>query len=153
MVCTPGRFRPFNAPGVQVIMLHGDEPDALLIAGMQIQHESFAVSNEPPPSAEFERVRERIRAGTLQSALAFLDGVPAGAGNMIPIAGVAELGGVATGPAFRRRGVAATLSSFMTEQLFGAGGAAVKPMVIAVLGDIKGSSPPSVADKEHATEV
>ncbi len=122
MVCTPASFRPFNAPGVAVTMLHGDEPDALLSAGMQIQSESFEVSTEPPPGAEIERVRSRIRAGTLQGALALLDGVPAGAGNMIAIAGVAELGGVATSPAFRRLGVAATLSSFMTEQLFVNGG-------------------------------
>jgi len=35
---------------------------------------------------------------------------------------VAELAGVATSPALRRRGVAATLTSFLTDQLFAAGG-------------------------------
>jgi ribosomal protein S18 acetylase RimI-like enzyme len=122
MVCTPSSFRPFQAPGVTVVVLNGDEPEGTIVTYMQILRESFDGLTEPPPAADVERFRERIRTGPIRSAMALLNGVPAGAGSTIPIAGVAELGGVATSPAFRRRGVAATISSFLTKQLFDQGG-------------------------------
>jgi ribosomal protein S18 acetylase RimI-like enzyme len=122
MVCTPGSFRHFAAPGVTVRFLGGDEPAATLAATMALQSESFGGPAELPPADEIKRLRNQLRAGTLCYALATLDGVPAGAGSTAPIDGVAEVGGVATSPALRRRGVAATLTSFLADQLFAAGG-------------------------------
>jgi ribosomal protein S18 acetylase RimI-like enzyme len=122
MVCTPHSFRPFAAPGVAVRLLGSDEPEATLAAAMVIQSESFGGTSEPPPPDEIAHVRDQLRAGTFRYALAMLDGTPAGAGSTAPIDGVAELGGVATSPALRRRGVAATLSSFLTGRLFAEGG-------------------------------
>jgi ribosomal protein S18 acetylase RimI-like enzyme len=122
MVCTPEGFRPFAAPGVAARMLGSDEPEATLSAAMVIQSESFGVTAEPPSADEIEHLRDQLRAGTLCYALATLDGIAAGAGSTAPIDGVAELGGIATSPALRRRGVAVSLTSFLTAQLFAAGG-------------------------------
>jgi ribosomal protein S18 acetylase RimI-like enzyme len=121
MVCTPATFRAFAAPGVVVRMLGSDEPEATL-AAMTIQSESFGGPPEPPPPDELDRLRGQLRTGALCYALATLDGAPAGAGSTAPIDGVAELGGIATSPALRRRGVAASLTSFLTAQLFAQGG-------------------------------
>jgi ribosomal protein S18 acetylase RimI-like enzyme len=121
MVCTPPAFRPFAAPGVAVRMLAGDEPDQMLAAAMMIQSESFGGPAEPPPAEEVDRFRDGLRAGGMRYALATLDGAPAGAGSAEPIDGVAEVAGVATSPAYRRRGVAASLSSFLTANLFADG--------------------------------
>jgi len=122
MVCTTHSFRRFAAPGVAVRWLVAAEPAATLAATMALQSESFGGSAELPPADQVERLRDQLRAGTLCYALATLDGVPAGAGSTAPIDGVAEVGGVATSPALRRRGVAATLTSFLADQLFAAGG-------------------------------
>jgi ribosomal protein S18 acetylase RimI-like enzyme len=122
MVCTPGSFRRFAAPGVAVRFLSGGDPAPTLAAAMALQSESFGGPAELPTVDEVERLRGQLRAGTLCYAFATLDGMPAGAGSTAPIDGVAELTGVATTPALRRRGVAATLTSFLAEQLFTAGG-------------------------------
>jgi ribosomal protein S18 acetylase RimI-like enzyme len=122
MVCTPHTFRRFAAPGVSVRFLGGGDPAPTLAAAMALQSESFGGPSELPPADEVEHLRDQLRAGTLCYAFATLDGMPAGAGSTAPIDGVAELAGVATSPALRRRGVAASLTSFLTEQLFAAGG-------------------------------
>jgi ribosomal protein S18 acetylase RimI-like enzyme len=122
MVCTPESLRRFAAPGVAVRFLGGSDPAPTLAAAMALQSESFGGPAELPPADEVERLRDQLRAGTLCYAFATLDGMPAGAGSTAPIDGVAELAGVATAPALRRRGVGASLTSFLTEQLFAAGG-------------------------------
>jgi ribosomal protein S18 acetylase RimI-like enzyme len=122
MVCTPGSFRRFVAPSVDMRFLTVDEPEATLAATMALQSESFGGPAELPPADQVARLRGQLRTGTLCYALATLHGMPAGAGSTAPIDGVAEVGGVATSPALRRRGVAASLTSFLAEQLFAAGG-------------------------------
>jgi ribosomal protein S18 acetylase RimI-like enzyme len=123
LACTPDSLRPFAAPGVVVGWLADDTPQATLAAAMTIQREGFGGTAEPPPDEEIERFRQELRAGAIRYALATLDSIPAGAGSIAPIGGVAELGGIATSPALRRRGVAASLTSFLAEQLFAEGGA------------------------------
>jgi ribosomal protein S18 acetylase RimI-like enzyme len=122
MVCTPDMLRRFGAPGVAVRFLGSGDPAPTLAAAMALQSESFGGPSELPPADEVERLRDQLRDGRLCYAFATLDGMPAGAGSTAPIDGVAELAGVATNPALRRRGVAASLTSFLTEQLFAAGG-------------------------------
>ena len=65
MVCTPQSFQPYQAPGVTVMLLHGEAPEGLLSAYMQILRESFEGITEPPPASEIEQTRERLRAGIL----------------------------------------------------------------------------------------
>jgi ribosomal protein S18 acetylase RimI-like enzyme len=122
MVCTPAGLRRFRAPGVDVRFLKADEPEDTLAATMALQSESFGGPSELPSAEKVDRLRDQLSAGTLCYALATLDGVPAGAGSTAPIDGVAEVAGIGTTPALRRRGVATSLTSFLTEQLFAAGG-------------------------------
>jgi ribosomal protein S18 acetylase RimI-like enzyme len=122
MICTPGSLRQIATPGVRVRFLQADEPTATLASTMALQSECFGGPAELPPADEVERLRGQLRAGTLCYALATLDSIPAGAGSTAPIDGVAEVAGIGTTPALRRRGVAATLTSFLAEQLFAAGG-------------------------------
>lgn len=122
MACTPDQLRRFAAPGVAVGWLEAGAPAATLAAAMIIQSESFGGTPEPPAHEQVERFRAELRTGTLRFALARLEGIPAGAGSIAPIDGVAELAGIATSPRLRRRGVAATLTSFLAAQLFAEGG-------------------------------
>ncbi len=122
MACTPDSLRPLAAPGVAVRFLTADDPAPTLAVAMALQSESFGGPSELPPADEVERLREQLRVESLCYAFATLDGMPAGAGSTAPIDGVAEVAGVATTPALRRRGVAATLTSFLAGQLFAAGG-------------------------------
>jgi ribosomal protein S18 acetylase RimI-like enzyme len=122
MVCTPQSLRRYAAPGVEVRFLGSGDPAPTLAAAMALQSESFGGPAELPPADEVQRLRDQLRTGMLCFAFATLDGMPAGAGSTAPIDGVAELAGIATTPTLRRRGVAATLTSFLAEQLFATGG-------------------------------
>jgi GNAT superfamily N-acetyltransferase len=55
--------------------------------------------------------RERLRAGRTVTAIAEHDGGPVGVGSHQPIADVTEVVGVATLPAFRRRGIGAAITA------------------------------------------
>jgi GNAT superfamily N-acetyltransferase len=55
--------------------------------------------------------RERMRAGRTVTAVAEHDGAPVGVGSHQPVADVTEIVGVATLPAFRRRGIGAAITA------------------------------------------
>jgi predicted GNAT family acetyltransferase len=59
--------------------------------------------------------RERLRAGRTVSAVAFADGQPVAFGSHQPVGDVSEIVGVGTLPAYRRRGVAAALTSLLVQ--------------------------------------
>lgn len=59
--------------------------------------------------------RERLRARRTVSAVAELDGQPVSAGSHQPVGEVSEIVGVATLPAYRRRGIGAALVSFLVD--------------------------------------
>ena len=59
--------------------------------------------------------RGRLRAGWTIMAAAWVDGHPVAIGSHQPIAGVSEVVGVATLPAYRRRGIAAALTDALVE--------------------------------------
>jgi ribosomal protein S18 acetylase RimI-like enzyme len=64
-----------------------------------------------------------LRSGSETCALASVDGRPAAAGRCIFQDGeLGEITSIATLPEFRRRGVGATLVSFLIRQLIDAGG-------------------------------
>jgi predicted GNAT family acetyltransferase len=54
-------------------------------------------------------------------AAAVVEGVPVGVGSHQPVGTVSEVVGVATLPAFRRRGIAAALTSLLVEDALGRG--------------------------------
>jgi ribosomal protein S18 acetylase RimI-like enzyme len=59
--------------------------------------------------AEFQR--DRLRRGLTVWAAAWVDGVPVASGVHQPVGGVTEVAGVATLPAFRRRGLGAAVTA------------------------------------------
>ncbi|HEY7834647.1 MAG TPA: GNAT family N-acetyltransferase, partial [Ktedonobacterales bacterium] len=121
MVCAPASFHPFAAPGVSVRLLAASATPEEVAAFEIIRGEEFDFPTPPATSEELERFRAAVDLGD-RCALATLDGLPAGTGALGPLADVTELVGVVTVPALRRRGVAVSVTSFLTRQHFDAGG-------------------------------
>lgn len=64
-----------------------------------------------PETIAFER--ERIATGRTVMAVALTHGLPVGVGSHQPLGGVSEVAGVATLPAYRRRGIAAAVTALL----------------------------------------
>jgi len=124
MLCTPNEFQPYQASAVDVRLLHPEEDTNTLFTYLSVRNQGFdqEFAAEPPTEKEIAELREQIENGSLRCALAHLDGIPAGVGVTMPMLGICELVGVATLPALRRRGVAATLCSVLTKDHFERGG-------------------------------
>ncbi len=123
MLCTPVDFQPYQVSPVQVQLLSTASDTGTLTAYLSVQNQGFDYNAaEPPTPKEIAELREQLQTGSMRCALASLDGIPAGIGVTLPLLGICELAGVATLPALRRRGVAATLSSFLVKDHFQGGG-------------------------------
>ena len=115
MLCTPQAFRPVLAPGIAVRFLRGADPDADLAAYRAI----FSSVMGMDLWTSSDDVRSEVARGMDRThALATVDGEPAGTGYISSFDGVAEITRVSTLPEARRRGVAATLTSFMVGDRF-----------------------------------
>ena len=119
MLCGPNDLRPVEADGVEVRPLSADDPDLLVSQFLVAAKLCFG---EPPAATpqEVEATRQNLREHVYRSAYAIVDEAIAGVGSL----SVAndELVGIGTLPGFRRRGVAATVSSRLLADHF-AGGA------------------------------
>lgn len=118
MLCAPVDFHTLCNPDVAVRFLYGADTDANLAAYRQIFSRVMEVDlwrSTGDVRVEVERLEGRCHA------LAVLDGTPVGTGFISSSDGVAEITRVATLPKARRRGVAATLTTFMTQDRFAAG--------------------------------
>jgi ribosomal protein S18 acetylase RimI-like enzyme len=62
-------------------------------------------------------LRDRVASGATVTAVAEVDGFPVAVGSHQPVGVVSEIVGVATLPAFRRRGIAAALTSFLVHDV------------------------------------
>jgi ribosomal protein S18 acetylase RimI-like enzyme len=122
MICLRDDFTPLIRDGVSVSFLDRAATDDAVAAYVAIFDE--VLLGEPP------RPRERALAMLRQEidelhgrshVLAELDGCSVGTGFISSARGVAEITRVATLPAARRRGVAATLTSHMMADRFAAG--------------------------------
>jgi ribosomal protein S18 acetylase RimI-like enzyme len=119
MYCTPADLIVIAAPGVTVRLLSPEDPDIDLATYLSIRDEDPS----PPAPAELAWLREALRAGRGHFALATLDGTPAGTGRCLPLGdGLGEITAIVTLAALRRRGVAATLTSFLVKDHFDAEG-------------------------------
>jgi ribosomal protein S18 acetylase RimI-like enzyme len=127
MLCTPDDFRPIRVPQVRVQIVRASSDDRTLATFTTVTQEGFGMVEEPvPPSQEqIDQLRRDLEGEHVHSALAWLEGEPAGAATTIGFEEVAELAGVATLPALRRRGVAVTTSSVLVQDHFDRGGAVV----------------------------
>lgn len=123
MLCTAVDFQPYNVSAVQVQHLSQVDDTDTLAAYLCVRNQGFDYdAAEPPTAKEIAELREQLETGNMRCVLAHLDGIPAGVGATMPLLGICELVGVATCPALRRRGVAATLSSFLVKDHFEQGG-------------------------------
>jgi ribosomal protein S18 acetylase RimI-like enzyme len=119
MFCAPADLVPVSAPGVTVRLLEARTPDAELAIYLSIRDED----PDPPAAEELTWLRGALQAGRGSFALARLDGVPAGTGRCLPLGGgLGEITAIVTLEPLRRRGVAATLTSYLVRHHFDAGG-------------------------------
>jgi ribosomal protein S18 acetylase RimI-like enzyme len=122
MICTAADLRPVEAPGVDIHWVTADADDALLLEFLQTVRRGFGDINlgELRPD-EITELRESLVRGFYRCALGRIEGVAAGVATFS--VGNEELVGVATVSEYRRRGVAAMLSSFLIKHHFMHGGA------------------------------
>jgi ribosomal protein S18 acetylase RimI-like enzyme len=122
MLVDAGSFTPRSSAAVTVRWLEPGHAAEEIAEFFRIRDVSFGVADAVDRSAEASDLLARMRSGNLRAAIALADGVRAGVGCTTPVAGVAELAGVGTLAEFRRRGVAATLSSGLVRDHFARGG-------------------------------
>lgn len=132
MALTHDRWTPFPLPaGCELRPMSPDDP--ALPAAMAVQHLGFAepgtdvgdagVDALPGTEGQVDAghvaaLRERVRGGRTHMASLWIDGAAVAAGGHQPLDGVTEIVGVATLPAFRRRGLAAALTSALALDAF-----------------------------------
>ena len=102
---------PIAATGVTIT-----EPtdDAGLLATARVQHAGYEQPGEPA-SGETAWLRDTIEGGGVVALASLGDGTPVGAGACsAPVDGLSELAGLAVRAGFRRRGIGAALSAYLT---------------------------------------
>lgn len=127
LVLPPGGPRPVPAPDGIVLRLATAEDDVALIgavARLAFAHAGTAAGPQGPedlPAVASARnadevafERERLRAGLMVTAVADAGGVPVGAGSHQPVGPVSEVVGIGVLPAYRRRGIGAALTAYLT---------------------------------------
>lgn len=123
---------PRTPPGVEVRLVTESDDLALLNAvarvgfgapGTAIGQAGVAAALEAVDrkTGSVDAQRERLRSGGTFMAAAFVDGQPVGVGSHNPVGDVTEIVGVAVLPAFRRRGIAAALTSLLVADSLGRG--------------------------------
>lgn len=135
MFCTPANARSFPPRGFNLHRLQaGPQPpagrgvsaahssdadlaDFLRVGKLSFGADESAAAVEPH---EIDELREALRQNRWRCALARVDGVAVGVGTFCT--GNSELAGVGTLPAFRRKGIAAALSSALLAEHFAADG-------------------------------
>ncbi|HYF61385.1 MAG TPA: GNAT family N-acetyltransferase, partial [Herpetosiphonaceae bacterium] len=113
MICAPEDFRPCAAAGVAVRLLGAADSLADYRSLTSLGFGRLAAATE----AEVSVLRREVEAGW-RYAVAEIEGVWAGVGGYLAIDGLTELVAIATHPAFRRRGVASSLTSFLVSDHF-----------------------------------
>jgi ribosomal protein S18 acetylase RimI-like enzyme len=110
---------PPPADGVTVELVSGESPDDLVLGFLRAQRVAF---RDDTPITDEELVRWRSRAGAGYFAAGLLDGEIVGTAFCTPfVDGVTEVGGVATPPPYRRRGIAAAVTAAALDAAFAAG--------------------------------
>ncbi|KQX81495.1 GNAT family N-acetyltransferase [Streptomyces clavifer] len=114
---TDGLLPPKPVDGLRIA-----EPvtDAEFTAAAAVQHTGFG-GEGGPDDGEIAWLRGAVAGGGV-AALAVFGSEPAGAGGCsVPVDGISELAGLAVAESFRRRGVGAALSAWLTTTAFGRG--------------------------------
>ncbi len=114
MLCTPSSFRPVaSVEGVTVTELGEGSRVEDVRDFIIVQQEGFGGPGEADPTEDDIQDRlARLNSGSTRALLARIHGEPAGVAEFgQPIDAVTEITGIATLPKFRRRGIAAWLTS------------------------------------------
>jgi ribosomal protein S18 acetylase RimI-like enzyme len=113
LLLTAGDFHPIVNPEVEVRFVRAGNEDGLRAYAAIFHQVLLELPGSPPPRAIESLRREIAEQQERSHALALLDGQAAATGFISSSEGVAEITRVGTLPAMRRRGVAATITSFM----------------------------------------
>jgi len=122
MVCTPDTYCPAPAlPGLTITALTEGASLPDIRAVMAVQHEGFNMTKrEPVTDQEAADFQQWLAKTTF--FLARLAGEPVSAGSLMPpVDGLAEVAGIATLPAYRRRGIATLITAQALEMAFARG--------------------------------
>ncbi|MFE9728503.1 GNAT family N-acetyltransferase [Streptomyces sp. NPDC005794] len=115
LACTAGAL--LAAKPVDGLRIAEPVTDAEFASAAAVQHTGFG-GEGGPDDGEIAWLRDATEGGGV-SGLATVDGRPAGAGGCsTPVDGIGELAGLAVDDAFRRRGVGAALSAWLTRTAF-----------------------------------
>ena len=118
---------PAAADGVELRLVTPDDDLALLGAVLEVGFSNPGTARGEDGVAEVKRRaaasrtessefrRERVRRGLTVWAAAWVDGIPVAGGMHQPVGEVTEVVGVATLPAFRRRGLGAAVTALLVE--------------------------------------
>lgn len=110
MVCVPESFRPRENPEVSCEALGpDDDPKPYLEVGF----EAFGMPGDRLDEGTIESTRANLKTGAYSCAVARIGGRIAGVGCLVGTGSTRELAGIGTLAAFRRRGIASTVSSFL----------------------------------------
>lgn len=119
MVATQETYTPApSVDGLEIVMLTRESPAADLIAYRSVTRRGFGEEDTQPGGDDLDQMRQRLEAdrGPL---LARLNGAPAGVGAFTePSSGMTEIGGIATLPELRRRGIAAAVTDTALREAF-----------------------------------
>ncbi|MEE1741961.1 GNAT family N-acetyltransferase [Streptomyces sp. BE147] len=116
--CAPeGLLPPKPVDGLRIAV---PVTDAEFADAARTQHQGFGGEGEPEEGMAHGLRRATADGGIV--ALATLDAAPAGVGGCsVAVGGLSELVGLAVAETFRRRGIGAALSAWLTERAFGQG--------------------------------
>lgn len=122
MVCALGDYRqPADVPGLVIRVIDADSPLAVVQSLVEVQRQVF----EPERSdavTEHDAHYFLDGMGGGRAFLAVVDGEAVGAGGYNPpLDGIAEVAGIATMAAYRRRGIATVLAAEATSAAFARG--------------------------------
>jgi ribosomal protein S18 acetylase RimI-like enzyme len=112
MICTRQTFQPAAAvPGLSIAELGPQTTLRQALDFHEIQQEAFS-EGDPEPLNPEQAAQAQLSFARRPGFLARLDGEAVCAGSYsLPIAGVTEIAGIATRPAFRQRGIATALTA------------------------------------------
>lgn len=120
MACRPEMFKPSVAAEVHLTQLGATATTAELEAFQQIRWTNGGdIKGKVPP---IDALRVALGAPGSVFLLAWLEWQAAGTGISLALNGAAEIVGIVTGKKYRRRGVAATVTSELVRRHFEGGG-------------------------------
>lgn len=121
-LCTATMFRPLFNGRVQVRFLRASDDVAVIASFEHIVRACMLEHTLSLTAADVARLRDEIRrSGDRSAALARWEGTYVGTGYLSLYNGIGEITRVATLPASRRRGVAGTVTSYLTADAFSRG--------------------------------